>query len=371
MSIFGGYKTLSPIQISNGLGALRANLISYRTFRSYLALFEMKARREAAARARVRKRRRIAPRSRYTLFELQCLTGARDEASVKRDVRRLERLGLVRLTERELKITDSKLPFAETVLELACIGRRSKTRPIPIPRPILCYLAACRRPSLAKAFLALAIRGLSIDRRSGAPKGRGTAKASWIAEFAGLSLRGAKFARAQLIELGWVSRDQGSHQWKLNRDGAYFVVNFAWGASARRRRLAPPVPTLGTGSAPPIVRQETPYGSKTRNCLGSTRQPSIRNVRTSDLSRFSRMESLYWQAERDGLIKHSESAALSFIAAAVRAREVGDDPPRVFSAIVRRGLWSHISGPQEDHARRALARYRENVPRAFRREVAA
>jgi hypothetical protein len=83
------------------------------------------------------------------------------------------------------------------------------------------------------------------------------------------------------------------------------------------------------------------------------------------------MESLYWQAEAQGFIRHSESTVLSFLAAAVRAREVGDDPPRVFTAIIRRGLWSHISGPQEDYARRALARYRENVPLAFARKRAA
>ena len=371
MRISGGYKTLSPIQLCNGLGALRDGSITYRAFRAYLGLFEMKARREAAERARKRVRAGRSFGVRFTLSELHGLTGGRDGASVRRDVNRLERLGLVRLTDKGLTITETPLPFGRPLLEHACRGSRSTTRPIPFPRPVLRFLARCGKPSLAKSLLALAVRGLSIERGTGSVKGRGTAKASWIAEFTGISLRAAKAARAELIQLGWVSRDTGSHQWKLNRDGAYFVINFAWRSTVTIAASAPRGHEISTESAPPIERPVTPNGVKTRNSLGSDEEPSIRNVRAGDLNRLSRMEALYWQAEAQGFIRHSESTVLSFVAAAVRAREVGDDPPRVFTAIIRRGLWSHISGPQEDYARRALARYREDVPLAFARKKAA
>lgn len=371
MRIAGGYKTLSPIQLCNGLGALQEGVITYRAFRAYLGLFEMKARREAAERARKRDRSATSIRTRYTLFELQRLTGAADEASVRRDVNCLERVGLARMTDKGLTITEVPLSFGRLLLEAACRGSRSRTRPIPIPRPVLRFLADCRKPSVAKTLLALAVRGLSVERETGQPKGRGTAKASWIAQFTALSLRAAKAARTELIQLGWISRDTGSHQWKLNRDGAYFVINLAWRAKAADLASAPPRLETSTESAPPKERQETPNGVKTRNRLGSIEEPSIRNVRAGDLNRLSRMESLYWQAEASGFIKHSESTALSFIAAAVRAREVGDDPPRVFSTIIRRRLWTHISGPQEEYARKALARYREDQPLAFRRKMAA
>ncbi len=371
MRIHGGYKTLSPIQLCNGLAALRDGSITYRAFRAYLGLFEMKARREAAERTRKRDRSRRSSGTRFTLFELQRLTGGRDEASVRRDVNQLERVGLVRLTDKALTITETPLPFSRALLERSCQGSRSRTRPMPFPRPVLRFLARCRKPSLAKTLLAVALRGLSFDRETGVPKGRGTAKASWIAEFTGLSLRAAKSARTELIKLGWMSRDTGSRQWKLNRDGAYFVINLDWRLAACGTNSAPQPVKSGTESAPPIERQETPNGVKTRNGLGSNEEPSIRNVREGDLNRLSRMESLYWQAEMQGFIHHSESTVLSFIAAAVRAREVGDDPPRVFSTIIRRGLWSHISGPQEDYARRSLARYREDKPLAFRRKLAA
>lgn len=371
MCVSGGYKTVSPIQICNGLGALREGVITYRAFRAYLGLFEMKARREAAERVRKQDRSTASVGTRYTLLELQRLVGAPNEASVRRDVNRLERVGLARMTDKTLTITELPLSFAHSLLEAACQGARSRTRPIPVPRPVFRFLTTCRKPSVSRTLLAVAIRGLSFDRETGLPKGRGTAKASWIAALAGLSLRAVKAARTELIEIGWMSRDTGSHQWKLNRDGAYFVIDLAWRAGVVSLASAPPMHGSGTESAPPIERQKTPNGVKTRNQLASTEEPSIRNVRAGDLNRLSRMESLYWQAEAQALIEHSESSVLSFIAAAVRAREVGDDPPRVFAAIVRRALWSHITSSQEDYTRRKLARYREDQPLAFRRKTAA
>jgi hypothetical protein len=50
----------------------------------------------------------------------------------------------------------------------------------------------------------------------------------------------------------------------------------------------------------------------------------------------------------------------------VRAREVGEDPPRVFVTLVRKGLWNHINQAQEDRARSALVRFRMVDPDRFR-----
>jgi hypothetical protein len=63
---------------------------------------------------------------------------------------------------------------------------------------------------------------------------------------------------------------------------------------------------------------------------------------------------------------------LNWLAAALRANSVRDgDPVRVFVAIVRRGLWSHITQAQEERARVALARFREVDPGRFRARCAA
>lgn len=373
MRIQGGYQTLSPIQICNALAALRAGTINYQGLRTYIALFEMKARREAADRHRKPDSSRKATTPEYTISELQRLTGASNEVAVRKAVRVSERAGLGRLGRNAITITETPLPAARELLEVARGRGRGATRPVPVPRAVLRFIAGCARPSVARTMLALALRGLAFDRTTGAVKSRGTAKASWIAEVAGISLRAAKAARAELIQLGWISKDTGSHQWKLNRDGAYFEIDTGWRPAGAERESAPPPARISAGSAPPYERPETPYGIKTRNSsLGFTEQePSIRDVRDRDLNRLSRMEALYWQAEATGLLSHSENMVLQFLAASVRARELGDDPPRMFAGIVRQGLWAHASAAQEDHARRALARYREDFPDAFRRRMAA
>jgi len=373
MHVPGGYQTLSPIQICNGLAAIQSGLITYRAFRSYIALFEMKARREAAKRSRTRDRVQGEGKVRYELSELQRLTGTPEEAMMRKVVRSLQRAGLAHFTQNAVTFTEVPLPFARPLLERARGSSRSITRPVPVPRHVLRYVARCAKPSVARTMLVLALRGLSIDRTTGTVKNRGTAKASWIAEAGDISLRAAKAARSELIRLGWITKDTGSHQWKLNRDGAYFVIDTAWRASGESAETAPLPAEISTRSAPPRERPETPNGVKTRNSsLGFTEQePSIRDVREGDLNRLSRMEALYWQSEAAGLIRHSESMALAFLAASVRARELGDDPPRMFAGIIRRGLWDHVSAAQEDHARRALARYREDFPDAFRRRLVA
>jgi hypothetical protein len=120
-----------------------------------------------------------------------------------------------------------------------------------------------------------------------------------------------------LIGSGWFAKDSGSRQRKLNRDGANFVLNLDWSPA--------------------------------------------------DLWSFGRLEALCAQAIAAGWIRPSEAQILDFIAAAVPARQVKNgDPVRIFVATVRQRLWHHITNDQEDHARRALNRYRDQNPDRFR-----
>src|SRR5262249_54203684 len=72
-----------------------------------------------------------------------------------------------------------------------------------------------------------------------------------------------------------------------------------------------------------------------------------------------------------GLIEHSESSALNWLSAAVRAKSVQGDPVRVFLGIIRGKLWSHVTGEQEERARQALVHYREREPFRFRERLRA
>jgi hypothetical protein len=399
-----GYKTITPIQLCNALSALQTGDISFRAFRVYLACFSLVAIRDAAGRVRKKSGRRGDVTPRYRVEELACLT-ATDEKSVRRDLARLRRASLLTFSEHAITVTETPLPSSGALLS-ATSGTRSIMRPIPVPRSMLRFLARCQKPVLAKTVIAYILRGLTLDRRSGEVRGKGTMKLSWVAEVFGVSERAARYARGELVRLGWIERDRNSYQRKLNRDGSYFRVDLGWrcppvGGAARLKapeegtekagnrelsrvqaardrvlQIAAPLLKSCTETAPPKERHETPNGSKnqrTRNAEPSgfylrvrERKPSIRDVRDEDLRCFTRTEVLYWQAVREGILQHSEINALNWLSAAVRAKSVRGDAVRVFMGIVRKQLWVNITQEQEERARKALVRYRETDPTRFR-----
>ncbi|NJN90395.1 MAG: hypothetical protein HC878_08480 [Leptolyngbyaceae cyanobacterium SL_5_14] len=128
----------------------------------------------------------------------------------------------------------------------------NKTRTIPVPRRLFEHLCRITKPSLFKTALAYLLRGLFL-KRDGTINPNGSAKASWIAQVAGISLRAAKAARQTLISIGWLSRDETSSQWKLNRTGAYFSINLSWEAPK-----AANTPSSASSSSNQIVTEFAP-----------------------------------------------------------------------------------------------------------------
>jgi hypothetical protein len=286
------------------------------------------------------------------------------------------------------------LAFSESAIGLkggdarsvGLLGSRGGSRLVPVPRQVLKFLDACSRPALAKTVVAYLLRGLALER-SGKVRSAGTVKVSWICRLCRISERAARAARAELIRLGWITKDTGSFQRKLNRDGAYFVINPVW------RRVCKPFAPLGsekcTGSAPPIEKPETPYGSKDQKptqwaaarpqaktgvCRANEGEvldrPSLRNIRLADLQRVSRLKALYAQATAASWLTHSEANLRNFVAAAARATRVDGDAVRVFVGIVRRGLWHHLTIADEERAIAALKRERERHARTTERNPA-
>jgi hypothetical protein len=203
-----------------------------------------------------------------------------------------------------------------------------------------------------------------------------------VAETFGINVRSVKAARKELARMGWLEVTE-SHHWHRQRWGGTAVVNLGWAGSVKdgkRSRISPRPGLSTTGFSPPDIKQETPTESKHQKLKSPERsgvkgegeaKPSIKNIRLEDLLRFSRTEELYQQAVAAGWTKPSESRALEWIAAAVRAKSVEGDPVRIFAAIVRKGLWHNVTQEQEDRARAALKRYREVNPDYFRIEAGA
>ena len=272
---------------------------------------------------------------------------------------------------------DAAQGAAQGVELLGLLGSRGGKRLIPVPRQILKFLARCTRPVLAKTVVAYLLRGLALER-SGNVRSAGTVKISWICKLCQISERAARGARAELIRLGWITRDTGSFQRKLNRDGAYFVINTAWRRAVKR--FAPPSPKKCTQSAPPIEKLETPYGSKNQKsehgvCTANEEEqlarPTLRDIKHEDLKRLSRLRVLYVEATAAKWLTHSEASFRNFVAAAARATRVDGNAVRVFVGIVRRGLWHHLTNADDERARSAFKREREGHSRAAARAIEA
>jgi Mn-dependent DtxR family transcriptional regulator len=376
-----GYKTLTPIQLSNIFFCDEEGHFSRQEVQVYFGCCTLVAIREAAKRYKEGRGETPKQIARYRLLELSRLTEI-SESGVKRALRRLEQKGILTYTQEEIFITTESIGGLNPLMEdLSC--HRSPKRPIPVPRSMLRFLAQNKKVSLSKTIVAYLARGLSLSRHGGIIINRGTVKISWISETMGLSERAARYARQELIRMGWIQHDENSHQLKLNRDGAYFAVNLDWAFVKREKEsmenvsdFAPPLPEKCTVFAPPIENKKTsiedkyqkPRVSKAAGIFLEVGKapPTLRDIKTQDLWNFHRLEELFFQAVAAAWIPGCEASALNFLAAAVRAREVGEDPPRVFVTLVRKGLWNHINQAQEDRARAALVRFRMVNPNRFR-----
>jgi hypothetical protein len=367
-----GYKLISAEQLVAALDALNERQITFRAFKAFMGCFELLAIREAAERSNAGERKQ--PQRRFLRSELSHLVGAKVEDRLGRELSSLRAAGLVTFTESGI---DTKRGDARSI---GLLGSRGGKRLIPVPRQVLKFLARCTRPAVAKTVVAYLLRGLTLER-SGRIRSAGTVKISWICRLCRVSERAARAARAELIRLGWITKDTGSFQRKLNRDGAYFVINPAWRRTAKR---APLHPEKCMGSAPPIEKPETPYGSKNQKpalrpktgvCKANDgevlERPTLRNIRLEDLRRLSRLKVLYAQATAAKWLAQSEANLRNFVAAAARATRVDGDAVRVFVGIVRRGLWHHLTSADEDRATIALKRDRERQARTIVKPSAA
>lgn len=380
-----GYKTITPIKLLNGISAYKEGKISFKSLRVYLSCFELEAIREAAKRSKkpTTGKGRLCSVS-YQRSELVKLTGGLTLRSIGQSLAELKTAELLIFQEKQLIFTETPVHGTQAVMTTTLQGRKA-VRPIPVPRRFLRFLAGLTKPALLLTIIAYLIRGLSFHT-TGAINSRGTIKASWISQVFNISLRAVKAARAEMIALGLISKDQTSYQRKLNRDGSYFEINATWENSkstekqaqdvdnlpTAKSESAPPKPENSTQSAPPIKRLKTLNRIKNQKvfsgvCTQTEKElpPNINNIQPEDFKSFSRNETLYWQARQKGLISASEADILNWIATSIRARNM-HNPAKIFMGIVKKKLWHHITNAQEDEARAALNRRRRNFPDAFR-----
>ena len=133
MHVIGGYRTMSPVQICNGLGAYDAGQVKYRTLRTYFACVTVLAAREAARRARGESVRRVAQIVRAA--ELARLAGSSERIATC-DLKRLARVGLIEREGELVRIAEALLPCARELIEWASLREAGLDR---FPCRELCF----------------------------------------------------------------------------------------------------------------------------------------------------------------------------------------------------------------------------------------
>lgn len=397
----GGFVLVSVMKLAMVWWAFRAKLLRASDLRVYFAC-------HAAIAARCRQPAGREPR--FTLAELVRLTGA-GEKSVRSSLRRLEAAGLLAWSESSIRFASSpdSLPLDDLSGFWAMFERLpNRKRLVPVPRRVLRFLAAGASANLIATVLGHLIRCLYYWPDEGC-RSHGSCKSSWIASVFGISLRGAKSARKELLALGFLIRKE-SPQWRLNRLGLEVEINLDWPgvekpASAklepRERRAAPagdvppatsrpevaPPPAPGcTAFAPPESDKELSYGEsknqkpasggppsaekQSGDCISNKEAgrgeapPSLRNVVPADLRDTGRLLELHREAVASGLISGSERDRLLFVGAAEHARTIGkENPCGLFVHLVRGKLWHFLTGDDEDQANARLKAFLFGKPR--------
>ncbi len=363
--IDGGYILVSQRTLAHLSGQISSRAVSAIEGRGIIGLQEMRSIRAGAGALRAKSRRGVVIVPNYRATELSKL------ANIS-----------IRAASKSLK----------TALEYN-FGPKRGHKLIAIPRRVIRFLAKCERRSVLLVLLTYIERGLSID--NGRIKSAGTAKASLIAERTGLTIRSVRLARAKLLKLGLITPDSTKYQRKLNKDGAYFTINLSWAESKKGRyadKKHPTDPRLPSSQiSPPRVKNDAEISPPYRNKISSKEsrnqetqsnalkfagfsgeRVSIRNVREQDLRNIKLCEALYIDACSRGLGDKSEMGAINFLASVCRARDIAEkeqrphDAPRLFMGILKARRWNHINQVQEERARGAIAKRREQDPYFFR-----
>ncbi|RUL84591.1 hypothetical protein [Tautonia sociabilis] len=386
----GGFALIPVIRIAMAWWAYARKLIRLADLRAYFACYELIARRCTLPPGRV---------PNFAPGELCALTGL-PEKRVRDSLRRLERAGLLRFASSDIQFTAS--PDALPVEDLSGLWALleaipNRKRLVPIPRRILRLIAGGASRALIATILGHCLRCLYSWPNEGI-NASGTCKSSWIAATFGISLRAAKAARQQLIELGWLC-PVDVPQWAMNRYGQRFEINLDWdrldGTDAERGGAesrtfgragegapisAPPRAAIVPISAPPEsdknpLRESNnqkpaaggPSGffqSKQEKDSPTRKPPTLRDVVPEDLRDTERLLELHRQARSEGLVGTSEHDRLRFVAAAEHARVIGTrNPCGLFVRLVKGKLYHYLTQDDEDAANARIKRHFYGDPR--------
>lgn len=351
----GGYCLVPARSLLAAWHAHTEGFITLFDLRAWLASWEMQARRCQMAEDRVPD---------YTLDELAALLGCHQVRKVRHAVAQLASTGLLQWHAHRISLDTEAIehrlaeetPWTEM---LALV--KNNTRRVPLPRRIIRYVVRTRSKTLIGTVLAYLLRALYSSKRMCISGGR--CKVSWIAAVFHLDPRNVKMARRTLMENGWLQASAAPQQ-ALNRWGLPVTINLSWREPVRKS-LAPPPQTRNTAKPPPpydnkklstrLINQKPCQTSGVQTPTLPEKPPGLRHITRPDLTAPDRLDVLFRQAVRQGMLPATESSRLQWHAAGAHALSHGkQNPCGLFAALLKRRLWPYITQSDEDTARAKL-----------------
>lgn len=378
----GGYRMVGNLQICMAWWAYHSGLLrTYRDFRVYMALHEVDERRAVENRKR-RCRNRPARQFRYgreqLAAEVHALVGGAGGRHVVASLRRLERAGLVTISDSGVVFDSNpdRMPLDDLSGLWTMFGRidtrkRVRGRSVPIPRSVLRYIAGGCPAVRAATMLGYAIRCL-FHQREGV-SAEGSCSSSFVAGVFGVHPRNVKRARVELAAMGWLRPLPADH-WHVRTHGGRAAIDLSWGSGAAvalSEDLAagtesPRVRTrIDTGSPPVVSKRELLPESENQEpgrCGPNgqspdrpSEEPFLRRIEIRDLREPRRTDALLRQAVAAGWVGASVCERLEFHAAAAYALAAGAvNPCGLFVYLTRGHHWDRLTLTAEDTARRNL-----------------
>jgi hypothetical protein len=363
----GGYRFLTVTDLAAAWSCYREGVISARALRAYFAAHEVAARRCEL------KPRRVA---RYSRVEVAGLLGRMSPGKVRDALTELRRVGLVRLS-------DGELAFGKPCISSAAEERtrhvlaefKNPDRAVPVPRRVLRLLAKRSGRGFVATTLGHVLRCNRFVRGRGCVTS-GLCHPRWIADLFGVSLAAVKAARAELEREGVLLRDD-TPLWVRRRYGSRVEVNPVWGTLPEEtsQELPPPKSSSSAPQVPPksgLSESELEPSSTYKHQKPATRrppgifgkppnpqEPNLRNVIEADLRDVGRLEKLFREAARRGVVPETESGFYDFVALAERAKRVGRNPCALFAKLVRAGRFDFVTNADEDAALRRVRANRD------------
>lgn len=369
----GGFCFITVPQLAMVWWAYSQGLIRLVDLRTWFACWELVSRRCGLERGQ---------KPRYSLSEVQRLTGGAGEDSVAASLKRLSAAGLLSWSEAvvSFSVGPDAIPgplegYWEFLSQIENHRRR-----VPVPRRVVRFIAGGAGRVLTATILGHLFRCMYY--RNGACAPLGNCRASWVAEIFGVGLPNVKSARAHLVTLG-LFETVPMPQWHRNRWGARVAFNLAWSganadtgdeldvASARRpvtTESRPPRDEFATESRPPCLNQKLSPSSRIKNQKPASGRPAgvlssmelkpprLNALVRADLDDTARLLELWTHACRNGLAKASESGRLHFVAMAEHARTYATkNPCGMFAWLLRHEQW--VTQADEDAACERLKRH--------------